>query len=209
MPDPAELVRRKAELRALLLARRQTVTAAAATRAARVVAELVAQELAQAAPVIVAGYWPLASELDPRPAMQRLAAAGHGLALPRLEGRAAPLAFHAWHWGDPLLPGGFGLMQPDPAQPRVAPQVVLVPLLAFDARGHRLGYGKGYYDRTLRTLRAAGAARRTIGVAFALQEIPEVPAAAFDEPLDAIVTERGLRRCAPPEGAPAAGARPA
>jgi 5-formyltetrahydrofolate cyclo-ligase len=209
LPDPAELVRRKAELRALLVARRQTVTAEAAARAAGAVAELLAQELARSAPVIVAGYWPLADELDPRPAMQRLAAAGHGLALPRMEGRAAPLAFHAWSWGDPLLPGGFAVMQPDPGQPKVAPQVVLVPLLAFDARGHRLGYGKGYYDRTLRTLRAAGAARRTIGLGFALQELPEVPAAAFDEPLDAIVTEHGLRRCAPPESPASAGARPA
>jgi 5-formyltetrahydrofolate cyclo-ligase len=209
LPDPAEPARRKAELRALLSARRQTVTPEAAARAARAVADLLAQELALPAPVIVAGYWPLADELDPRPAMQRLAAAGHGLALPRMEGRAAPLAFHAWSWGDALRPGGFAVMQPDPQQPKVAPQVVLVPLLAFDARGHRLGYGKGYYDRTLRTLRAAGAARRTIGLAFALQEVPEVPAAPFDEPLDAIVTEHGLRRCAPLESAAAARARPA
>jgi 5-formyltetrahydrofolate cyclo-ligase len=209
LPDPAELVRRKAELRALLSARRRTVTAEAAALAASAVADLLAQALALPAPVTVAGYWPLADELDPRPAMQRLAAAGHGLALPRMEGRAAPLAFHAWSWGDPLLPGGFAVMQPDPGQPKLAPEVVLVPLLAFDARGHRLGYGKGYYDRTLRSLRAAGAARRTIGIAFALQEVPEVPATSFDEPLDAVVTEHGLRICAPPERIAAAGARPA
>ena len=209
MPDPAELVRRKAELRALLSARRQTVPPAAAADAAEAVALRLAQELALPAAALVAGYWPLAGELDPRPAMQRLAAAGHGLALPRMAGRAAPLAFHAWAWGEPLRQGGFAVMQPDPERPRVTPAVVLVPLLAFDGRGHRLGYGKGYYDRSLRVLRAAGAARRAIGLAFALQEVPEVPAAPFDEPLDAIVTEHGLRRCAPPGRPAAAGAEPA
>ena len=209
MPDPLELVRRKAELRALLVARRRTVAPAAAAGAAHAVAERLAQELTLPAPAIVAGYWPLEGELDPRPALQRLAAAGHSLALPRMAGRAAPLAFHAWRWGEPLLPGGFAVMQPDPRQPQVAPQVVLVPLLAFDARGHRLGYGKGYYDRTLRALRATRGAPRALGLGFALQEVPEVPAALYDEPLDAVVTERGIRRFPPPGRPGAAGAEPA
>jgi 5-formyltetrahydrofolate cyclo-ligase len=198
LPDPAELVRRKAELRAELLARRQAIPAEAALRAAHAVAQRLLRELALPAKATVAGYWPLPAELDPRPALQSLAATGHPLALPRMAGPAAPLAFHAWAWGEPLIRGGFAVMQPDPARPKVLPEVVLVPLLAFDGRCHRLGYGKGYYDRTLRTLRAAGGARRALGLAFALQEVPEVPAAPFDEPLDAIVTERGLVRIARP-----------
>jgi 5-formyltetrahydrofolate cyclo-ligase len=196
LPDPAELVRRKAALRAELLARRQTIAPETTTHAANAVAETLAQALATSAAATVAGYWPLGDELDPRPAMQRLAAAGHRLALPRMEGPAAALAFHAWTWGNPLIRGGFAVMEPAPEQPKVKPQVVLVPLLAFDARGHRLGYGKGYYDRTLRTLRAAGGARLAIGLAFALQEVAKVPVAPFDEPLDAIVTEDGIRRIA-------------
>jgi 5-formyltetrahydrofolate cyclo-ligase len=194
LPDPGELVRRKAELRAELLARRQAIPAEAAQRAAHTIAQRLLWELTLPARATVAGYWPLAAELDPRPALQSLAATGHPLALPRMTGPAAPLAFHAWTFGEPLIRGGFAVMQPDPARPRVLPEVVLVPLLAFDGRCHRLGYGKGYYDRTLRSLRAAGGARLAIGVAFALQELPEVPAASFDEPLDAVVTERGIRR---------------
>jgi 5-formyltetrahydrofolate cyclo-ligase len=209
LPDPVELARRKAELRALLLARRDGVAAAAAGRAARAVARRLAQELAAAAPAIVAGYWPLAGELDPRPALQRLAAAGHLLALPRMAGPAAPLAFHAWAWDQPLSQGSFGVMQPDPGWPLVTPAVVLVPLLGFDRRGRRLGYGKGYYDRTLRALRTAGGVQCAIGLAFALQEVPEVPAAPFDEPLDAVATELGLQRFSPPVRATAPAPEPA
>jgi 5-formyltetrahydrofolate cyclo-ligase len=188
-----DLVRRKAELRALLLARRGEVdpgrAAAAAEAIAARLAELIAPEAA-----VVAAYWPLAGELDPRPALRRLAVRGHRLALPRMQGKALPLAFHAWAWDQPLIRGGFGVMQPDPAAPPAIPDVVLVPLLGFDRRGRRLGYGRGYYDRTLRALRAAGAARLAIGLAFALQEVEAVPAGPADEPLDAIVTETASHR---------------
>ncbi len=85
-------------------------------------------------------------------------------------------------------------MQPDPAALLATPGVVLVPLLGFDRRGHRLGYGQGYYDRTLRALRAAGSIKLAIGIAFALQEVEEVPAGPADEPLDAIVTEQASHR---------------
>ncbi len=190
---PDDLVRRKAELRARLLTRRGELEAAEAAAAADVVAERVA-ELIPGEQAVVAAYWPLAGELDPRPAMRRLAARGHRLALPRMRGKALPLAFHAFDWDQPLTLGGFGVMQPDPAAPLASPAVVLVPLLGFDGRGHRLGYGQGYYDRTLRALRAAGAIRLAIGLAFALQEVKAVPAGPADEPLDAIVTERASHR---------------
>jgi 5-formyltetrahydrofolate cyclo-ligase len=188
-----DLVRRKAELRGRLLARRGELDPASAVAAADAVAARLAELVAPEA-LVVAAYWPLAGELDPRPALRDLAARGHRLALPRMQGLALPLAFHVWGWGQPLIRGGFGVMQPDPAAPPASPDVVLVPLLGFDRRGRRLGYGRGYYDRTLRALRAAGAARLAIGLGFALQEVEEVPAGPADEPLDAIVTETGSHR---------------
>jgi 5-formyltetrahydrofolate cyclo-ligase len=195
LAHPEDPVRRKAELRALLLSRRRAAPDPAA--AARAVADRLLAGLSMPEGALVSGYWPLGSELDPRPCLRRLAARGHRLALPRMQGPGQPLAFHLWREDDPLTAGGFGVMQPDPAAPRVAPDVLLVPLLAFDRRGHRLGYGRGYYDRSLRGLRQAGGARLAIGLAFALQEVDEVPVAPFDEPLDAVITEAALHRGAP------------
>jgi 5-formyltetrahydrofolate cyclo-ligase len=192
---PEDLVRRKAELRRLLLTRRRAVPRSAAALA-------VANRLLHANGVpqgaVFSGYWPLAGELDPGPCLRRLAARGHRLALPRMQGRGQPLAFHAWRWDDPLIAGGFGVMQPDPAQPLVTPDVSLVPVLGFDRHGHRLGHGKGYHDRTLRALREGEAA--PLAIAFALQEVGEVPVGPADQPLDAVVTERASHRCSlPPE----------
>jgi len=192
---PEDLVRRKAELRALLLSRRRAAPDPAA--AARAVAERLLGDLPLPQDAVVSGYWPLGGELDPRPCLRRLAARGHRVALPRMQGERRPLDFHLWQEDDPLVAGGFRVMQPAAAAPRVAPDVLLVPLLAFDRRGGRLGYGKGYYDRTLRALREEGAARLAIGLAFALQEVAQVPLTAADEPLDAVVTELALHRCAP------------
>lgn len=143
---------------------------------------------------IVSGYWPLAGELDPRPAMHRLAALGHPLALPRVQGRGRPLSFHAWHPGDPLLAGPFDVLEPSPDAPPVDPRILLVPLLAFDRAGNRLGYGAGYYDMVLRDLRARHPAPLAIGVAFAAQEVDEVPIGARDQMRDAVVTERQVHR---------------
>jgi 5-formyltetrahydrofolate cyclo-ligase len=192
-----DLVRRKAELRALLLMRRR---AAPGPAAAIAVADRLLHEIGVPQAAVVSGYWPLAGELDPRPCLRRLAARGQRLALPRMQGQDRPLAFHAWGWDDPLTRGRFGVMQPDPAQPLVTPDVLLVPLLGFDRRGHRLGYGRGYYDRTLRALREGGAAPLAIGLAFALQEVGDVPVGPADQPLDAVVTERASHRWSPPPG---------
>jgi 5-formyltetrahydrofolate cyclo-ligase len=100
-------------------------------------------------------------------------------------------------------------MQPDPAQPLVTPDVLLVPLLGFDRHGHRLGHGKGYYDRTLGALREGGAAPLAISLAFALQEVGEVPVGRSDQPLDAVVAERASHRWSPPPGRATAQAGPA
>jgi 5-formyltetrahydrofolate cyclo-ligase len=145
---------------------------------------------------IVAGYWPLADELDPRMGLDRLGSRGHPLALPRMDGRDRPLRFLAWRAGDVLVAGAFGVMEPHAAQPELLPEVVLVPLLAFDRRGGRLGYGKGYYDRTLTRLQSRTRPPLAIGLAFADQEVEDVPTGQDDVGLDGVITERALLRFA-------------
>jgi 5-formyltetrahydrofolate cyclo-ligase len=134
----------------------------------------------------VAGYWPMRSEADPRPIMEAVAEAGIALALPAVvESR---LQFRAWRPYEPLVPGGFGTLVPSPDSPVVTPRMLIVPLSAFDARCYRLGYGKGYYDAAIAALPGV----RTIGIAYAAQQVAEVPTQAHDQRLDAIVTERGV-----------------
>jgi 5-formyltetrahydrofolate cyclo-ligase len=192
------LVQRKAALRAEQRRRRRLLAPGGA-------AEAVADRLLAAFRLpeggVVSGYWPLADELDPRPAMSRLAALGHPLALPRVQGRGCPLAFHAWRPGDPLHAGPFGVMEPAPAAPLRRPGVLLVPLLVFDRQGRRLGYGAGYYDLVLGELRASSPRPLAIGLAFAAQEVDEVPAGPHDQLLDAVVTERAVHRGSKPDDA--------
>ncbi len=135
---------------------------------------------------IVSGFWPLDGEIDIRPLLLALAGRGHVIALPATPPRGQPLEFRRWRPGERLIRERFATMRPE--GPVVVPDVLLVPLLAFDRRGHRLGYGGGYYDRTL----AALPGRRTIGCAFAAQEVEEVPTDGHDQVLDAIATERGV-----------------
>ena len=145
---------------------------------------------------VVAGYWPLGSELDVRPLMTRLAADGFALALPVTRAVDLPLEFRRWRPGDALEPGAHGISQPRADQPVVTPTLLLVPMLAFDADGWRLGYGAGYYDRTLAELR--GRLLETpplaVGIAYAAQEMASLPHHAGDQRLDGVVTERTARR---------------
>lgn len=194
LPTPDVLAERKAALRVELATRRAELADEQGEAAAVAVADRLTREVRLPEAAVVAGYWPLAHELDPRPAMRRLSAAGHRLALPRMQGPRAPLAFHAFAWPDPLFLGRFGVREPDAAAAICRPTVVLVPLLGFDRQGHRLGYGKGYYDRTLRALRAEGSGCLAVGLAFAAQEVAELPATASDEPLDLVITERASHR---------------
>lgn len=135
---------------------------------------------------IVAGYAAIRGEADPFPLMVALANQGHPLCLPQTRGDA--LVFRAWKPGDPLVVGRMSVPEPDDKAKERRPDLLIVPLLAFDKSGYRLGYGRGYYDRYLaeqrpkRTLRA-------VGIAFAAQEVEELPREAFDEPLDAVVTQ--------------------
>lgn len=162
-----------------------------AARAALALADLVMRSgLAGRGPV--AGYWPLRDEMDPRPLMRHLAATGIDTCLPAMTGRGRPLEFRRWREGDPLVPGAFGVMEPVPEADMVRPALVLAPMLAFDRAGRRLGYGAGFYDRTLAALRAARSPVTVLGVGHAAQEMDVVPVDGYDQPLDAVATEREL-----------------
>lgn len=141
---------------------------------------------------VVSFYWPMGDEADPRALAAALAARGVTLALPVVARKRSPLHFRAWREGDPLIVHAFGMHEPGPEARLVVPDVLLVPLLAFDARGHRLGYGGGFYDCTLASL----ARKLAVGVAYAGQEVAALPALPHDHPLDMVVTEAGLRRLA-------------
>lgn len=142
---------------------------------------------------VAAGFWPLADEIDPRPLMGMLAEAGCRLALPVVVAPAAPLLFRAYRFGDALEAGPHGTLHPGVGAEAVRPGLVLVPLLGFDGAGGRLGYGGGYYDRSLAQLRAEGAVI-AVGLAYSAQELEKVPMAPTDQPLDWIVTETRATR---------------
>jgi len=142
-----------------------------------------------AAGAIISGYSPIRSELDPAPLMQKLAALGAKLALPAVPARGKSLVFRAWSPGDRLTLGPLGILEPSPAMAELIPDIMLVPLAAFDRLGHRIGYGAGHYDFTLAHLRKLKPIT-AIGVAFAAQEIKAVPALAHDVALDYVLTEK-------------------
>lgn len=142
-----------------------------------------------AAGTVVSGYAPIRSELDPTPLMLVLAGQGVRLALPAITARGHALTFRAWTPGDRLVLGSLGIPEPSPGASELVPDVMLVPLAAFDRVGHRIGYGGGYYDYTFSHLRKA---RHVIGVglAFAVQETGLVPALPHDAALDYVLTEQ-------------------
>ena len=160
-------------------------TAAAAEAAAHFLAGV-----ALAPQEVVALYWPIRDELDSRPLLTRLMDAGQPVCLPVVRGEGLPLELRLWEQGAPLYPAGFGTLAPSDEAPIVAPDVIVMPLLGFDRHGTRLGYGGGYYDRTLEVL---GDAPRLVGYAFASQEIDDLPRDDHDVPLHAVVTEAGYR----------------
>ncbi len=181
---------RMSQSRAELAARRGGQTGQDVARFASRLDDLLPRSL-DGSPPVMAGYWPLGDEIDPRPLMTALAGRGWSLALPVVVGRACPLIFRAFTPGDSLDAGPHGTHHPGPANPQLRPHLVLVPLLAFDRRGFRLGYGGGYYDRTLDILRG-GAHVKAVGLGFTAQEVDDLPTDAHDQRLDAILTEDGL-----------------
>lgn len=134
----------------------------------------------------VAAYIPVGSEADPRALLQQAANAGCDTALPHVTSRTAPMQFLRWPMGDPLEEGPFGLRQPHSAAEPCRPDVILVPLVAFDSRLMRLGQGAGHYDRALSLLDNA----YTVGIAWSVQQAPTLPADAWDIPINAVLTEK-------------------
>jgi 5-formyltetrahydrofolate cyclo-ligase len=158
----------------------------------RLLAEHVLRDMPPLPGAVVAGTWPLGDEIDVRPLLVALAEQGHPIALPVTPRLGDMLTFRRWRLGDALIAERFGTMAPGPDSPVVVPDFVLVPLLAFDRAGRRLGYGGGYYDRTLPALPAG---TRWIGCAYAAQEVSSVPAGPADVRLPAVATERGVILC--------------
>ena len=184
----ADLVDEKAAVRRDALARRDALPAAERAKAAETIATR-AFPLPITPGLIVSGFSPLKSEINPLPLMRKLAAAGAGLALPVVAGRGKPLIMRAFAFGDALASGQWGIREPKPEAPEVAPDILLVPLLAFDRRGYRIGYGAGYYDMTLGKFRAMKPVT-AVGIAYAAQEIDSVPVTPRDARLDLVLTER-------------------
>ena len=143
---------------------------------------------------IVSLYWPLADEFDCRPLLYALSDNQHQIALPRVIGLGRPLDFRIWKPGDPLIKRAFDVFEPQATAERTEPRVVIAPLLAYNERGFRLGYGGGYYDRTLRALRTSVPGLLAVGLGYAAQEMAPLPHDENDEPLDWLVTERGVRQ---------------
>ena len=179
----------KAVLRRAAMARRDALPPAERMAAALAIAR-------QGLPVevtpgiVVSGFSPLKSEISPLPLLRRLADAGASLALPAVAGRGQPLIMRAWSFGAPLVSGVWGIREPPADAPALFPDILIVPVLAFDRRGHRIGYGAGYYDMTISGLRAMKPVL-AIGLAFAVQEIVAVPATPRDARLDLVLTEHG------------------
>ncbi len=176
----------KDALRSQALGRRDALCEASRQEAALAIAghlAVLAKDLPQGP---VAAYWPIRSEADPRAGADDLRQRGHEIALPAVTPHG--LVFRRWEVNDPLARAGFGLWEPLPESPQIVPRTLLVPLAAFDRRGHRIGYGKGHYDRALAALGRV----LTIGIAFSVQEINLIPDEPHDHPLDFVVTEREI-----------------
>jgi 5-formyltetrahydrofolate cyclo-ligase len=177
----------KAQLRAAALARREALSDKQRAKSAQALAK-------RGLPVeiirnlVISGYSPIRNEIDPMPLMIKLAAQGARLALPVINARGKSLTFRAWSPTDRLMMGPLGIPEPSPAAAELVPDVMLVPLAAFDRLGHRIGYGAGHYDYTFAHLRKSKAVTG-IGVAFAVQEIEAVPALSHDVALDYVLTE--------------------
>ncbi|SDF54580.1 5-formyltetrahydrofolate cyclo-ligase [Limimonas halophila] len=192
-PDPAsgqDPASRKKALRKQAKHQRAEAAAAHPDAGERLVAHVLAM-VADRPGATVSAYWPMGDEIDPRPAITALYERGHTIGLPVMQGADTPLVFRQW-WPDaPLADGGFGTRMPTEAAPVVTPEVLLVPLLAFNGAGYRLGYGGGFYDRTLEKLRGENPATLAVGLAYSGQRVDDLPVGPYDQPLDAIVTEIG------------------
>jgi 5-formyltetrahydrofolate cyclo-ligase len=184
------IVEQKKRLRAAAIERREALADDLRASAARAVAQSGLSFAPRERHATISAYHPIGAELDCLALMARLAEAGHVTCLPIVAKRGQPLVFRLWAPGEPLKDGLSGIPVPPRGVAVVEPDILFVPLLVFDRQGYRLGYGGGYYDRTLRVLRARKPIL-AIGLAFAAQEVPAVPHLDYDARLDAILTEEG------------------
>jgi 5-formyltetrahydrofolate cyclo-ligase len=193
--ETSEVLEAKKALRARIKMWREGLSADAMARAAEAVAVHGLGFLRLAQPgTAVSGFSSLPDEFRAWPLLRRLHGEGQALAMPVMQGKGLPLVFRAWAPGDAMDKAVWGIAEPKADKPALEPDIVLVPLLAFDAAGQRLGYGGGYYDRTLRDLRA----RKPIvavGLAYDEQRIDAVPHLDYDERLDWVLRPSGPLRC--------------
>lgn len=168
--------------RALVSDEQRRVAGDALARQAQMIADLAGGR-------VISGFCPFRDEIDTMPLLHALAALGQTLALPRVDG--PHLIFHAWTPGDPLVVGRYGMPEPEAGTEVVQPRVLLVPLLAFDRAGSRIGYGAGFFDRVL----ADNPQSQTVGLAFGMQEVAQVPTEPHDQPLQFVLTEAELIDC--------------
>ncbi|MFD1254578.1 putative 5-formyltetrahydrofolate cyclo-ligase [Devosia equisanguinis] len=180
----------KAGLRKAAHAARATLSADERSAAAKAVAAYFFDKIAFEPEQVIAGYWRIRDELDCQPILIRLMDGGQRVVLPAVDGPDKPLDLRVWEADAPLYEAGFGTLAPSDLAPRAVPDIVLMPLLGFDAAGTRLGYGGGYYDRTLAALPRKPL---LVGLAFGVQELDAIPREEHDVPLDAVITEAGVR----------------
>lgn len=188
-----DLPARKAALRRVILKRRSAANTAEHGHAGATLARLASAHSWPTPPGVMTGFWPVRGEIDPRPMMEVLRAAGWQIALPVVVANEAPLVFRAWSPDDAMGEGSFRIPEPLPSAPELTPDAMLVPLVAFDAEGYRLGYGGGFYDRSIEKFSADGRSLHVIGVAYDAQEAVRIPRDHHDRRLDAILTPSGWR----------------
>ena len=195
MNETADIILQKRALRSRIKTWRSGLEADAAARAADAVAAhgLGFLRLAQKR-VVISGFSSLPDEFRAWPLLRRLHGEGHALAMPVMQGKGLPLVFRAWAPGDAMDKAVWGIAEPRADKTVLEPDIVLVPLLAFDATGWRLGYGGGYYDRTLRGLRARKSIV-AIGLAYNESQVDAVPHLDYDERLDWVLRPSGPLRC--------------
>lgn len=191
MPAPQDVANVKSALRSEAEARRAQAAADDDGSAAVRMADNVMSWRRPVAGDFIGVYWPFRSEIDTRPLIHQLHAAGCVIGLPVVTAKPAPLVFRQWTPDIGLVADRFGVLIPGPEAAELTPRTVVTPLLAFDRRGYRLGYGGGFYDRTLAKLRAEDGVL-AVGVGFAGQEMDVVPTAEFDMQLDAVATEKAV-----------------
>ena len=189
MADP-KIEEGKAALRLVAHAARAAISLPTRTAAAKAAAAHFFKSVPLKPTDVVAGYWRIKDEMDCQPILIGLMDSFQPVCLPVVMGDEQPLQLRLWEQGASLYEAGFGTLAPSELAPQVEPDVIVMPLLGFDRFGTRLGYGGGYYDRTLQQLKKRP---RLVGIAFAAQELDTIPSEAHDVPLDMIVTEQGAR----------------